>query len=499
MASITELKTPGVYIHEVATFPPSIAAVGTGIPAFIGYTQIAEDSLKRTLHNIPTRISSMNEYVTYFGGADVEPDGVLEVTIKEKVDKDDKSVSITSLTVVIDEVKRSNHIMYFSLQLYFANGGGPCYIISVGDYTKAEVSNGDTADPAKPGFLYGLAALRNEDEPTLIVIPEAKQLTESDFYVLQKASLTQCKELQDRFTIMDVFIAPTNENNLVQTEIDFRTGIGGNPLELRYGAAYFPDVETVFDFNYDEAKVNIKHLKTKINEDGTEVPEGNGDLNGTKINGKVKTDRSALYERIKLELKNHSMRLPVSSAIAGVYASVDRDRGVWKAPANVSLNAVVKPSIKISDEQQENMNVDASSGKSINAVRSFIGKGTLVWGARTLNGNDNEWRYIPVRRLFIMVEESVKKASFPFVFEPNDANTWVRVRAMIENFLTLLWRDGALAGTKPEQAFYVKVGLNQTMSSIDILEGRMIVEIGMAAVRPAEFIVLKFSHKMQES
>ncbi len=123
----------------------------------------------------------------------------------------------------------------------------------------------------------------------------------------------------------------------------------------------------------------------------------------------------------------------------------------------------------------------------------------MVWGARTLDGNSNDWRYIPVRRLFIMVEESVKKATYQFVFEPNDANTWVRIRAMIENFLTLIWRDGALAGTKPEQAFYVKVGLNQTMTAIDILEGRMIIEIGMAAVRPAEFIVLRFSHKMQES
>jgi phage tail sheath protein FI len=98
-----------------------------------------------------------------------------------------------------------------------------------------------------------------------------------------------------------------------------------------------------------------------------------------------------------------------------------------------------------------------------------------------------------------MVEESVKKATAPFVFEPNDANNWIRVRAMIENYLTLLWRQGALAGAKPEHAFFVKVGLGQTMSAIDILEGRLIVEIGMAAVRPAEFIILRFSHKMQES
>jgi phage tail sheath protein FI len=98
-----------------------------------------------------------------------------------------------------------------------------------------------------------------------------------------------------------------------------------------------------------------------------------------------------------------------------------------------------------------------------------------------------------------MVEESVKKATYQFVFEPNDANTWVKVRAMIENYLTVLWRQGALAGAKPEQAFYVKVGLNITMTAQDILEGYMNVEIGMAVVRPAEFIVLKFSHKMQEA
>jgi uncharacterized protein len=98
-----------------------------------------------------------------------------------------------------------------------------------------------------------------------------------------------------------------------------------------------------------------------------------------------------------------------------------------------------------------------------------------------------------------MVEESVKKASTQFVFEPNDANTWTRIRAMIENYLTILWRQGALAGAKPEHAFYVACGLGSTMTAQDILEGRMIIEIGMAAVRPAEFIILRFSHKMQES
>jgi hypothetical protein len=188
--------------------------------------------------------------------------------------------------------------------------------------------------------------------------------------------------------------------------------------------------------------------------------------------------------------------LPPSGAIAGVYAAVDRTRGVWKAPANVSLADVSGVAVKVNDQGQEDLNV-TSTGKSVNAIRVFAGKGSLVWGARTLAGNDNEWRYVPVRRFFNMAEESIKKATEPFVFEPNDRGTWVRVRAMIENFLTVQWRQGALAGAVPPQAFFVKVGLGETMTSQDILEGRMIVEVGMAVVRPAEFIVLRFEQKMQ--
>jgi hypothetical protein len=190
--------------------------------------------------------------------------------------------------------------------------------------------------------------------------------------------------------------------------------------------------------------------------------------------------------------------LPASGAVAGIYAAVDRTRGVWKAPANVSLADVSGPAVKINDQIQEDLNV-TSSGKSVNALRAFTANGTLVWGARTLTGNDNEWRYIPVRRFFNMAEESIKKATEPFVFEPNDRNTWVRVRAMIENFLTVQWRQGALAGAVTQQAFFVKVGLGETMTAQDILEGRMIVEVGMAVVRPAEFIILRFTHKMQTS
>lgn len=218
-----------------------------------------------------------------------------------------------------------------------------------------------------------------------------------------------------------------------------------------------------------------------------------------------KNSQDTLYEKHPIignlvkGIKKELSILPPSAAIAGIYARVDDARGVWKAPANESINSISGPVDQIDNDQQENLNVDAVAGKSINAIRSFTGKGTLVWGARTLAGNDNEWRYISVRRFFNMVEESCKKSTEPFVFEPNDANTWIKVQGMIENFLTVLWRQGALQGAKPEHAFYVAVGLGKTMTALDILEGRMIVEIGMAVVRPAEFIILQFSHKMAES
>lgn len=205
------------------------------------------------------------------------------------------------------------------------------------------------------------------------------------------------------------------------------------------------------------------------------------------------------YKAILDGIQNTKTILPASGSVTGIYAFVDRTRGVWKAPANVSISGIIGPATTFNAGQLDALNIDVTAGKSINAIRAFTGKGTLVYGARTLAGNDNEWRYVSVRRLFNMVEESVKKATEQFVFEPNDANTWTKVKAMISNYLTVLWRQGALAGAKPEHAFYVACGLGATMTAQDILEGKMNVEIGMAAVRPAEFIILRFSHKMQES
>ncbi|VAW60345.1 Phage tail sheath protein FI [hydrothermal vent metagenome] len=214
---------------------------------------------------------------------------------------------------------------------------------------------------------------------------------------------------------------------------------------------------------------------------------------------KVLYESHSIIGNIVEHIKKEQSKIPPSGAMAGIYAFVDRTRGVWKAPANVSLSAVRAPATPIDHFDQEDLNVDVTGGKSVNAIRTFTGRGIIVWGARTLAGNDNEWRYIPVRRFYNMVEESVKKSTAWAVFEPNAPTLWIKVKGMIENYLIQKWREGALFGATADQAFFVKIGLGQTMTAQDVLEGRLNVEIGMAVVRPAEFIILKFSHKMPEA
>lgn len=442
-------KTPNVYVEEISTFPPSVAEVSTAIPAFIGATEKAQRG-NEDLTNKPTRISSLLDYETLFGKAQT-------TAFTVEVDDLDQITNINSPDV--------ENLMYYTLRLYFNNGGGSCYIVSVGDYSQA---------PTKDNFQTGLDALEKEDEPTLILLTDAVNLSTTDYYSLCQVALMQCNKLKDRFGIFDVLSDDADGS-------DFRQNIGN--AYLKYGAAYSPYLQTALNYYYtdDSVTVGTTNASPKLGDEAIAI------------------QKNALYNQIKSELDLQRVTLPPSAAVAGVYARVDRDRGVWKAPANVSLASVLAPTVKITNEEQENFNIDPTSGKSINIIRSFTGKGTLIWGARTLAGNDNEWRYIPVRRLFNLIEESIQKAIAVFVFESNNAITWLKVKSVIENYLEGLWRQGALAGTTSEQAYFVNVGLGKSMTTQDILEGRMIVEIGIAAVRPAEFIILKFSHKLQEA
>jgi len=484
MLNLSTLRTPGVYIDEVSLLPPSVAGVETGIPAFIGYTKEIATKSGENLKLKPRKIYSLRQFEETYGVAEAEDDG-LKITIKDFVATDGKTVLRSEIRPEMTSATPSVHIMYYAMQMYFDNGGGPCYIVSVDKYSGV-ISDAD--------LKLGLEALALEDEPTMIVIPEASQLGGGAYFALYQKALDQAALLKDRFVIIDVQQKNSKAEEVEAGDIKtFRDGPMAN--NLRYGAAYYPNLDTTIDYNFFGLEDKIDILHKNIDPVGAETP---GKYDGKNLKG-ISTTDNLLYKQLKNLLSDIPMKMPPGAAIAGIYAKTDQERGVWKAPANVGVSSVIGPSIRIDDLIQGALNVDPNAGKSVNVIRSFAGKGTLVWGARTLDGNDAEWKYINVRRFFNFVEESVKKATYRFVFEPNDANTWVKVRAMIENFLTLQWRAGALMGAKTEHAFFVRVGLGQTMTQDDVLNGRLIIEIGMATVRPAEFIVLRFMHKLPES
>lgn len=180
---------------------------------------------------------------------------------------------------------------------------------------------------------------------------------------------------------------------------------------------------------------------------------------------------------------------PPSGHVAGIYARVDDTRGVFKAPANEVLQGITGLELTINKQEQDILNPEPVC---INVLRDFrsIGRSFRVWGARCIT-SDVEWMYVPVRRLFIFLEKSLTAGLQPLVFEPNDQKLWARVIQAVTDFLTGVWQSGGLMGAKPEEAFFVHCSDTTTMTADDILNGRLIVVIGVAPVRPAEFVIIR--------
>ncbi len=180
------------------------------------------------------------------------------------------------------------------------------------------------------------------------------------------------------------------------------------------------------------------------------------------------------------------MLIPPSGHVAGTWARVDATRGVHKAPANEILKGVNGLGFQVTHEEQGELN-----RRGINCIRSFPGRGIRIWGARTLS-SDPEWRYLNVRRLFNFVAESIIEGTQWAVFEPNDRQLWTRLRIASENFLTRIWRDGALFGSRPEEAFFVKCDAETNPPEL-VEAGQVVIEIGISPVKPAEFVVFRIS------
>jgi phage tail sheath protein FI len=291
---------------------------------------------------------------------------------------------------------------------------------------------------------------------------------------------------------------------------NFRNWTGNNGLN--YGAAYYPFLKTTItsinqvdytNINGGDVSVLLDLLSpaSSPNAAATTILNSikSGNTLGVTANNQALMMSSKIYTQLLTVIQEKINTMPPSGIMAGIYSMVDGTEGVWNAPANVSPIGVTDVTLSIDDNDQAGLNVDAVSGKSINAFRFFNGQGILVWGARTLDGNSQDWRYINVRRTVTMIEQSIKDALRAYVFQPNTSNTWVTIKSMLEGFLTNVWKEGALQGSSAADAFTVVIGLGSTMTAQDILDGYLRVTVLLAVTRPAEFIVVTVEQQAPKS
>lgn len=632
-------KTPGVYVTEFPAFPPTVAGVSTAVPCFIGYTAKAEDPVtKKRLAMEAVPIVSMSEYSSYFGGGKSLAANY-HVTLAagppspgSNPDFQAMSGQLRGETITLEGLLactvalqsgdglKSNFNMYLSMQMFYANGGGYCYVISVGDYSE---------DKKKDALLAGLEQARALHDATMLVVPDACLLQDADYGAVVTAMLGQAGELRNRVAILDLpsVTQITTPKSLKAKTQTFYEQISSAQDAFSYGAAYGPALQSAFfsaedlDFQVladpagtakpafnlpmnhllasqavalylsDPDKLNdvldkiataypIDEAQSKpldpatlaqiLNADGRAVlrkqegdptfanvigaikclatlplpleppaapetpaltdappPVEGGEAAppapapapvsgeppsglcairakeapaGTQINSanldKYLNNATPFLQQVEQVVANRINVIPPSALLAGVWTKSDGINGVWNAPANIPLNLVVRPLVLLNDQEQGDYNMPPN-GQSISILRALPGRGTVVWGARTLDGNSNDTRYIQVRRTLIYIEQSIKRSLQSFVFAPNDAKTWTTVTSMISNFLTTLWQAGGLMGTKPDEAFSVACGVPTTMTGLDVLNGYMIVNVSLQLIRPAEFIELTFTQRMQ--
>jgi hypothetical protein len=487
--------SPGVYVEELDKGTKPIEAAGTSTAGFVGVT--LEASVKKlnpdtgvrepisSVLNQPVLVTNWTQFTDVFGG-------------------------ITSEAYLPDAVYG-----------YFANGGGPCYVTSIRAISDSDVKTASVTIPASKGTSFVVSAkLPGASANGLVVKIETADDKKSfkmtvDGQSKSGLSLKKGDSIDDFDTVVisevsgsapaDGEYTLTGGGMAALVEADFigdvaaRTGISGLEAMEDVRLVACPDIMLGYDGS-KEAKMRVKAIQTSIIVHCEslryrfailDTPPGLSAQEAKQWREFVNFDTSyaaMYYPWIEIaDLAGSGTKLvPPSGYMTGVYNRTDAERGVHKAPANEVVGGAVSLEINLTKGEQDTLNPIG-----LNCIRSFPGRGIRVWGARTLS-NDGSWRYINVRRLFIMIGASLEAGLNWAVFEPNDHTLWAKVRRDVNSFLRTVWRSGALFGTTPDQSFYVKCDEELNPTEIRDL-GQLIIEVGVAPVKPAEFVILRLS------
>ncbi|GIV97440.1 MAG: tail protein [Herpetosiphonaceae bacterium] len=507
--------SPGVYIEEVDRGSKPIQAAGTSVCAFVGFTE------KRPAGNMgePVLVTNWSQYVENFGG--FVPGAILPLSVYG----------------------------------YFLNGGGICYVQSIMSLSD-QAAKPDSKGAAKPtlqlpgkGISAALEVENKASGPVTITVADPAPGSPEDTFTLNVKGPDGTEEsfanvtLEKKKGVRNVVEVVNKESKLIklveiasdaplaerrpqtgsyhlpgggttstalvssktfQGDVSARVGIEGLEAVEEITMVCVPDLMSGY-LSGQLSREDVKAVQLAViahcekMKDRFAILDCLPDLKPQEVNDwRMKeagydTQFAALYYPwiwVANPLANgggpSAIKIPPSGHIAGVYARVDNERGIHKAPANEIIRGVLRLETTVTKGEQDILNPNG-----INCIRSFPGRGIRIWGARTLS-SDASWRYINVRRLFSWIEESVYDGTQWVVFEPNDMDLWERVKRTITGFLTNVWRTGALFGATPAEAFFVKCDAELNPPSVRDA-GMLICEVGIAPVKPAEFVVFRFS------
>ncbi len=502
--------SPGVYVEEVDKGSKPIEGVGTSVAAFVGFA-------KEGPVNYPTFIANWGQFVQTFGG--FMPGGYMALAVHG----------------------------------YFNNGGGNCYVTRLaggnGDAEEAgppaaqaalpsgaqasietlavtalgagevtvEVSKPSEADAPEDAFNLKIKSGGDEETFENLTFKKGKGVRNVVDVVNKESKLVKVKEKESALSIPEKAPAPGTYPLTVQTttavtagaispdvlvgDATERSGVMGLELADDVTMVICPDIMALYQAG-QISKEGVKIIQTAMLDHCANMKDrfaildclpgqSPQEVKDWIVNeaGYDSLYGAVYYPWIKVAnpLGNgEGVYIPPSGYMAGVYARVDTERGVHKAPANEIVRGAIGLETLITKSEQDSLNPNG-----INCIRAFPGRGIRIWGARTL-ASDASWRYINVRRLFNFVEKSIENGTQWVVFEPNDRELWAKIKRDIRAFLSRVWRDGALFGATPDDAFYVKCDEELNPTSVRDA-GQVIIEIGICPVKPAEFVIFRIS------
>jgi phage tail sheath protein FI len=490
--------SPGVYVEEVQAGSRPIEGVGTAVAAFVGIAAQGP-------FNEPRLVTNWSQFVSTFG----------------------------------DFIEGSYlaHAVYG----YFLNGGGACYVVRIGADETQPTARADlpsASEKGKPAFRLAALEPGAAGNEISVTVAEASEPGEGMFkLVVSKGgkpaeefdNLTVGRGKQNVATVLKaqsklltveevgaltapavgtsvtlsggaaVVSARLSPQDYVGSASD-RTGFAGLEAIEEITMLAIPDLMAAYERGVLELdgvlavqRGMIAHCEAMG--DRMAILDPPPGLNAQQIK-EWRTDRAAFdskyavlywpWIRVFDPLAGGTRFVPPSGHLAGIWARSDDTRGVHKAPANEIVRGALGVELQLTRSEHDQLNP-----ANINAIRAFPGRGIRVWGARTLS-SDPAWRYINVRRLFNYMEESILQGTQWVVFEPNDVNLWERVKRTVSAFLTGLWRDGALFGRTPQEAFYVKCDAETNPPDV-IDRGQLVIEVGVAPVKPAEFVIFRIA------